>query len=966
MDPKERAYNAVEALVAKYRRLSPSRLKAYNEDNTRKDFILPLFRALCWDVDDASEVAAEEKVSRGWVDFSFRVGGFPRFFLETKRVAEDLTKPKWVAQAIDYAWTKGVSWALLSDFQGLLVFNAEWKEENPIRAKFLEFTVDSYLSQFDQLWWLSRPEIVAGTLEHEAEKVGRRIRRQPVTTHLFDDLRLWRSELFRHLARYNKRRSPSQIDEAVLRILNRLIFIRTAEDREVEQLTLLPLLRELEDRNHLGRLPQELATVFRRLDAVYDSDIFAEHFSEQLDCEPEPFRLLIEGLYENKQDFIRYNFNAIDADVLGAAYEQYLGATIADPLALSLKEKRAKRKAQGIYYTPSFVVRFITRATLSRHLAEAGYVPGQHPTVLDMSCGSGSFLIEALDAIDRHVANMRVQTTGSREDFHDLARRIEILGNCIYGVDRDEQAVAVTKLNLSLKALHERGPLPMLNNIRCGDSLISGAPTQLQEVFGSDWPACKSFDWAAEFPSALNHGGFDAIVGNPPYFNIETLGKGSPEAAWIRSAFPEVWMDKSDILFYFIARAIQLLRGRMGFIVSRAFLEADKAQKLRQFILDTCAVETVIDFRDFRVFQDANIATAIVILRKEPSSEARSASTVRVAQVFVTEAHGPSLTQQIEVLLADHETHTTPAFSVFNFPQSRLSSAPWAFAPPKDDALFARIDAQHPRLANLCHVGEGMQTGANEVFEVDAATVRRASLERRYLRMRAPNSDIQPYIIDHSGSFLVWVEDIPAFKDLPPNVASYLKSHSSHLKQRAAYLRGNCQWWKFTWPLHKELYSRPKIICPYRAPENRFALDASADFIGLTDTTVIFLHDGDPHDIRYYLGLLNSRVLTHRFRGLGKMTGAGMYEYFKNSVGRIPIRVIDFSSPNDRALHDAIVARVDSVIALRSQLLREERELSDQRYSTARRIQALQAETDAIVCQLYSLAARDRRAIGIS
>ena len=121
------AYAEIDRLVKRFKALSGPARKAFNEDNTRKDFILPLFRALGWETDNYAEVSAEEKVSRGFVDFAFRLNGVPRFFLETKRMSEDLTKPEWVRQTVDYAWTKGVTWALLSDFEGLRVFNADWK-----------------------------------------------------------------------------------------------------------------------------------------------------------------------------------------------------------------------------------------------------------------------------------------------------------------------------------------------------------------------------------------------------------------------------------------------------------------------------------------------------------------------------------------------------------------------------------------------------------------------------------------------------------------------------------------------------------------------------------------------------------------------------------------------------------------------------------------------------------------------
>jgi type I restriction-modification system DNA methylase subunit len=969
MLPSEGAYSEVERLVRKFKALSTRERRAHTEEDTCKGFILPLFHALDWKTGNAAEVSAEVKVSRGWVDYAFRLGGIPRFFLEAKRVTEDLTDPRWVKQAIDYAWTKSVTWALLSDFEGLRVFNAEFKEANPIHAEVLAFSVETYLSDFERLWWLSRTEMAAGTLDRWAEANFKKTRKEPVSQHLFDDLKEWRRELFRHLQAYNRRYSSAQIDEAVLRILNRLIFLRTAEDREVErEKRLLPLLRELTDRGQLGHLPDELAKLFRVLDAVYDSDLFAEHFSEKLDCEPEPFRILIEGLHEKRGGYVRYNFNAIDADVLGTVYEQYLGHVITNPEAAEVVEKSAKRKSQGIYYTPTFVVKYIIQQTLGRHLQEHGYNPSRPVRVLDMACGSGSFLIEALDVLDRHVAQLREQTRGDREDVRDYACRMELLTQCIYGVDKDEQAVAVARLNLLLKALHERGQLPMLKNIRSGDSLISGAPEELKAAFGKDWKEKKQFNWEKEFPEVCTggEGGFDVIVGNPPYFNIETLGKQSPDAAWIKSRFPEVWMDKSDVLFYFIARAIQLLRGRMAFIVSRAFLEADKAQRLRQFILDHCSIETVIDFQDFQVFEEANISTAIIVLRREPVAEHRRATATRVAKIHVSDGNGAELMRTIESRLSETVEYTSTQFSVFDYPQARLTSKAWAFVPPDRDALFARVDNGHMKLGEVCFVGEGMQTGANDVFEVDMPTIRREQLERKWLCKHAANSDIRRYLLEHSGTWLIWVEDAEKFTDCPVRIAAYLKAHKAKLKKRAAYVRGNCEWYKFTWPLHRDWYSQPKIIVPYRAPENRFALDNSAEYIGLTDTTVIFKHKGDQHDLRYYLALLNSRLITFRFRGIGKMTGSGMYEYFENSVGQLPIHRINFSDPAEKAQHDAIVALVEEMLAVQKDYAEAEREKEDRRHALKRRIEAVDAEIDRAVYALYGLTEEEIRVVMVS
>ena len=286
--------------------------------------------------------------------------------------------------------------------------------------------MDTYLTNFNQLWWLSRTETLARRLDLEAEKVGKKVKRLPVSQHLFDDLKKWRENLFKNYKAFNPIIPAAEIDTAVLRLLNRMIFIRTAEDRQVEDNRLRSLVRVLRDKKQINHLDRELAEVFRQFDATNNSELFAKHFSEELQIPPSDLEQVIEGLYE--KNYVRYNFNALDADVLGTAYEQYLGHVVADPSTsasarlrqsasaqggdqIHVEEKRTKRKSQGIYYTPTFVTKYIVQQTVGRYLDEHGYNPSHPPRVLDMACGSGSFLIEAFDVIDRYVMNLRGQAT---------------------------------------------------------------------------------------------------------------------------------------------------------------------------------------------------------------------------------------------------------------------------------------------------------------------------------------------------------------------------------------------------------------------------------------------------------------------------------------------------------------------------------------------------------------------------
>jgi hypothetical protein len=185
MPGKEEAKNEIQSLIDKYKRISESgRVNTYKEEQTKKDFILPLFRALGWQVEDGDEVGAEEKVSKGRVDYAFNLNGIPRFFVEAKAMKEDLERPEYAKQAINYSWLKGVIWAILTDFEGIKVFNAEVKWQRLQESLLFEMKWDQFLERFDQLWLLSKESVSNGTLDKEAEKWNKKIRKQPIDKQL--------------------------------------------------------------------------------------------------------------------------------------------------------------------------------------------------------------------------------------------------------------------------------------------------------------------------------------------------------------------------------------------------------------------------------------------------------------------------------------------------------------------------------------------------------------------------------------------------------------------------------------------------------------------------------------------------------------------------------------------------------------------------------------------------------------
>ncbi len=318
----------ISALVQKYREITATELGQYNEENTKNVFIQPLFEALGWDFHDISEVTAEHPTGRGRrVDYAFRVNGVSRFYLEAKPLRDDLhAHPEWLRQAVSYAYNKGIPWVVLTNFKSLWILPGD--AGDPSQRGFPRLDTDSFESD-ERLGWLSRESVASGALEAEAAKFNLVPSRISIEQQLYDQLRQWREKLFNDIHTYNPSIPLSTVDEVIQKLFNRLVFIRTCEDRRIEDRRLLSLARQSQDNQLKRGLLAELRDVFADYDKEYDSDLFATHLLDsppsQIQMDPETLQGVILGLYEVPGGLAEYNFAEIDADILGAVYEQYLG-----------------------------------------------------------------------------------------------------------------------------------------------------------------------------------------------------------------------------------------------------------------------------------------------------------------------------------------------------------------------------------------------------------------------------------------------------------------------------------------------------------------------------------------------------------------------------------------------------------------------------------------------------------------
>jgi len=710
------------------------------------------------------------------------------------------------------------------------------------------------------------------------------------------------------------------------------------------------------------------------------------------------------------------------------------------------------RKKQGIYYTPSYIVNFILKNTLSKKLAqkwnklEQLFIEEKYDelvkffkekskiNVIDPACGSGVFLIEAKEFLGNYYDKIQSKLyTVEKNDKHsaDISSTLENLLlhvnidektvlEHIYGCELDSVALKNTVKNLKPKYSKSSELTLFKENIVLGNFLISGleeyddvsifhseiekikkirrsikeSPIDgskgklktrekklkkqlsfkvnkpLERYFPTEMNRIMPFNCEIEFPEVMSEGGFDVIIGNPPYFTIE--GRRNNERTIYYSYLKEsqkwkrFFRSNSDIYYYFIIQSLKILKnkGYLGFIVGQYFLENDFADRVRKFVLDHALIEKIIHFESIKLFPDANTDTCILILRKEDDKAIREQNQVKIVrckkQLKYEIVDGNELSKEkLEYLrnqaLLSHIEHylsednySDEFIDVFLVPQRSLSTGKWVLSIHKE--IIDKIEAVNYTLADCCHIGEGFKTGLNEAFIVDDDTVNELRLEDEILVPLLRNSHIMRYYVNHKDFYLIYTTNKTNINQYT-NVKKHLERFRASLENRFQFKDGTCSWYSLSIPQSRELFDNApeKIFCPYRARRNTFAYD-NAMYYGLTDTYIIVPKKDCEMQIYYILALLNSRVLDFWYHHAGKAKGR-MNEYFTTPLSKIPIRKIDFSNPEEISIHNELVELVTQLVPLlKSRLDSSKNEM---------KIAEIQLKMNRLVSKLYNTLTED-------
>jgi len=914
------------------------------EAHIRQSLIDPFFEALGWDMRNASmaapqyrEVITEDSLDvegqQKAPDYTFRVGTLPKFYVEAKKCGINISADSAPAyQLRRYGFSAKLALSILTDFEEMGVYDCASRPrpgDKAGHARIQYFGFSEYPDRWREIWDVfSREAVWSGMFDQYAASKRKRGTSE-VDSEFLKDIEGWRDVLARNLALRNSDLSADDLNAAVQRIIDRIVFLRMAEDRGLESYG--QLLKLCEQPDIYARFMSGLC---RKADEKYNSGLF--HFQKEpgvsdapdtltprLAVDDKTLKPILQSLYFEHGS--PYNFGVLPVEILGTVYERFLGKVIRLTAGHQAKveEKPEMRKAGGVYYTPAYIVNYIVLNTIGKQVEGkspvdlAGGKNGRPLRVLDMACGSGSFLLGAYQFLLDHClkwyqANLSkkyakaVYQNAKGETCLTIAERKRILTTHIYGVDIDRQAVETTKLSLLLKALegendttlsrqmllfHERALPNLSDNIKCGNSLIASDFSVVPE----DLVRVRAFDWLAQFPDAMKAGGFDAVIGNPPYGAY--FDKESED--YIRNKFSAV-TNSLDSFIMFVEQAGNLLnpQGHFGMIIPSGWVSTPSSKKLRERFAEQFLPTSFVSL-PYDVFDGAYIDTIIVTAeRLVPGRRWKDLKDTAVDLV---------------VFPIRRKVEGQKEFDAF---RKVGNCADWIESP---DIEFLVLSSKEQ--AALVKKLRGSPATLNSIVEVMRGIETYNPRPAKDCRMpkRAFNGEMLRYELNLGPE---------AYEGYPPEIET---------RKPIRFFSGQRI-------LLRQLLSR------------RFRLQAvytEEEFLTNQSVQSLIPRNTFPN-IKCVLAILNSQLISWFFCQINMVARRDDFpKTIIKQTRELPFPIIDSTKPIDKSRHDKLVALVDKMLALTPKLRGATSESEKAALQNA--ITTTDAEIDRLVYELYGL-----------
>ena len=899
MTNKEIGFKKVQDLVARFKEHQILYKKAeYNETQTRRDFIDPFFKALGWDIDNEQgfaesyrEVIHEDKIkiSGGTKapDYSFRLSGKEKlFFLEAKKPninIKDHIDPAY--QIKRYGWNSKMTVSVLTDFEELSIYDCTKEpnsQDSPAKARLNYTSYDLYEKEWDFLWnVLSKEAAQNGGFNEYLKKVPQKKGADTVDKKFLKSLDEWRTLLAETISKENKQFDEDELNFVVQQTLDRIIFLRICEDRSIE-----PYGR-LKDCLNRGDYYENLLLEFKQADDKYNSGLFnfkKDKLSNQIKINNKTLKSIINQLYYPE---CPYEFSVLSVEILGSAYEQFLGKTITinnrGKAVIELKPE--VRKAGGVYYTPQYVVEYIVANTIGK-LCE-NKTPNQvtEIKIVDPACGSGSFLLGAYQYLlnwhkDYYLKNPHKKNPITPEGNLTTPEKKKILLNNIYGVDIDANAVEVTKLSLLLKCMegetqasiahqmkmfNER-VLPTLDeNIKSGNSLIDTDYYDNELDFGEE-RKIKPFNWQEEFNKILPKG-FDAVIGNPPY--IKERGSKEIFEPVLKSKLGKLYhQGKMDFWYYFVHRGIDILKpnGYLAFITNSYWMRSDGASKLIDRIEKEFIVNTIVDFDNYKVFEDVSGKHNISVFSKGQNKK------LKCRILTINKQNPSSVIEEYNLLEINNE-------NLFSNSKLNIQS---------NDNIFENCDI----LDNHFDTSVGVQESTDKVTRTQKEKTKRTDInigdgvfvltekeiknlgftkeEKKLLKPYVNTLHIKRYSLTFANEYLLYLGKTER-EDIAKGKCPNIKKHLDNVKE---FITSSNAPYGIHRTREQRYFEEPKLICKGMFLKPEFYFDYEKYYCGFSFSVII--QKSKEYELKLLLALMNSKLGEYWFNLNGKKRGVGV------------------------------------------------------------------------------------------
>ena len=957
---------------------------AYNEAQLRQEFLNPFFEALGWDVANKKDYAVQyrEVIHEDSIhikgspnakapDYAFRLGGVRKFFVEAKKPAEDIQNTKEFAYQLKiYAWNTSLPLSILTDFEEFAVYDCRNKpnpSDSPATARIMYVKYSEYLDRWDEIAGIFSPDAIRkGAFDKYAQDNTAKKGTTKVDDAFLQEIETWRTLLAHNIALRNQKITDErQLNFAVQMTIDRIIFLRISEDRSIEP------ENQLLEMSKSPSIYQSLLALFQRADIKYNSGLFhfkaesdnknhVDTFTPALAIDDKVLKQIIKSLYYP----CPYIFKEIPVEILGQVYEQFLGKVIRLTPAgqAKIEEKPEVRKAGGVYYTPKYIVDYIVENTVGKLLEGKTPDEASQLKIVDPACGSGSFLLGAFQYLmDWHEAwylahdpekwtrrkDPALIQTGDGDWKLTTAEKKRILVNNLHGVDIDAQAVEVTKLSLLLKVLEEESgqlslgferALPDLSdNIKCGNSLIGWDYFEGQLIPDEqEVQRVNPFSWQKAFPEVFARGGFDAVIGNPPYVRQETLGN---DKKYYQTHY-QVYTGMADLYSYFIEKGINLLTagGIFSYIVANKWMRANYGLALRKWLKTKC-IDEITDFGDLPVFEGATTYPCIIrVSNKQPHM-----------QPWVTNVKTLSFSSLSDYVKSNGGT----------LDQEKFDKSGWSLSDLRTQRILEKIKQNSTPLDDYVErkFFRGIVTGFNEAFIIDEKTRNSLIIEdlksEEIIKPFLIGRDIERYKYEWKERFIIFTRRGINIKKYPA-IYNYLYQYKDKLMPKPdnwkgadwkGRKRGPYQWYEIQDSIDYYLeFEKEKIIYPNICKRPEFTIDT--DFFYANQKCFIISKND-----KYLLGIFNSKVMMFFFRTIIPKLRGDFYEPGFVFMRNFPVRTIDFTNPDDIKKHDRMIALVERMLELHKRTPQTPQEQE----RLQREIATTDAQIDRLVYYLYGL-----------